>query len=69
LNEVKLVLNRLGTLEVNCGGRKVALEYTTGWVDYQPGDLPGDLLKRAAQLLRLYDAAAKESFASTARPH
>ena len=69
LNEVKLVLNRLGALEVNCGGRKVALEYTTGWVDYQPGDLPGDLLKRAAQLLHLYDAAAKESFASTARPH
>ncbi len=69
LNEVKLVLNRLGSLEVNCGGRKVRLPYTTGWVDYQPGDLPGDLLKRATELLQLYDTAAKESFASTLRPH
>jgi diguanylate cyclase (GGDEF)-like protein len=69
LGEVKLVLNRIGAVEVNCSGRKVSLTYTTGWVDYQAGDLPGDLLKRAAQLLRLYDSAAKESFAATLYPH
>ena len=69
LGEVKLVLNRIGTVEVSSSGRKIVLEYTTGWVDYQAGDLPGDLLKRAAQLLHLYDSAAKESFASTLRPH
>jgi GGDEF domain-containing protein len=69
LNEVKLVLNRLGALEVNCGGRTVVLPYTTGWVDYQPGDLPGDLLKRATELLHLYDTAAKHSVATTLRPH
>jgi hypothetical protein len=38
-------------------------------VDYQPGDLPADLLKRAAQLLHLYDNAAKESLSSTLAPH
>jgi diguanylate cyclase (GGDEF)-like protein len=65
LGEVKLVLNRLGSLEVNCSGRNIVLTYTTGWVDYQPGDLPADLLKRAAQLLRLYDNAAKDSSAAT----
>ena len=69
LGEVKLVLNRIGTVEVNCSGRKVSLTYTTGWVDYQAGDLPGDLLKRASQLLHLYDSAAKESFAATLYPH
>jgi diguanylate cyclase (GGDEF)-like protein len=69
LGEVKLVLNRLGSLEMNCAGRKVTLAYTTGWVDYQPGDLPGDLLKRAAQLLHLYDDAAKQSFSTTLAPH
>jgi diguanylate cyclase (GGDEF)-like protein len=69
LGEVKLVLNRLGTLEMNCAGRKVTLAYTTGWVDYQPGDLPGDLLKRAVQLLHLYDDAAKQSFSTTLAPH
>jgi diguanylate cyclase (GGDEF)-like protein len=69
LGEVKLVLNRIGAIEVNCSGRKVSLSYTTGWVDYQAGDLPGDLLKRASQLLHLYDSAAKESFAATLYPH
>lgn len=69
LGEVKLVLNRIGAVEVNVSGRRVVLEYTTGWVDYQAGDLPGDLLKRASQLLHLYDSAAKESFAATLHPH
>ena len=69
LNEVKVVLNRLGPLEMNCAGRQLTLAYTTGWVDYQPGDLPADLLKRAAQLLHLYDDAAKHSFSTTLAPH
>jgi diguanylate cyclase (GGDEF)-like protein len=69
LSEVKLVLNRLGSLEMNCAGRKISLDYTTGWVDYQAGDLPADLLKRAAQILHLYENAAKESYSSTRLPH
>jgi len=69
LGEVKTVLNRLGALEVVCSGHRVNLAYTTGFVDYQPGDLPGDLLKRAAQLLHLYENAAKESFSATLTPH
>jgi diguanylate cyclase (GGDEF)-like protein len=69
LGEVKAVLNRLGALEMVCSGRKMNLVYTTGWVDYQPGDLPSDLLKRAAQLLHLYENAAKESLSSTLAPH
>jgi diguanylate cyclase (GGDEF)-like protein len=69
LGEVKLVLNRLGALDMNCGGRRVSLEYSTGWVDYQPGDLPGDLVKRATQMLHLYENAAKESYSSTRAPH
>jgi len=69
LVEVQRVLNRLGALEMVCSGRKINLAYTTGWVDYQPGDLPADLLNRAAQLLHLYENAAKESFSSTLAPH
>jgi diguanylate cyclase (GGDEF)-like protein len=69
LGEVKTVLNRLGTLEMVCAGREVILVYTTGWVEYQPGDLPSDLLKRATQLLHLYENAAKESFSTTLAPH
>lgn len=69
LGEVKIVLNRLGSLEMVCSGRKVDITYTTGWVDYQPGDLPSDLLKRATQLLNLYENAAKDSLPSTLAPH
>jgi diguanylate cyclase (GGDEF)-like protein len=69
LGEVKTVLNRLGSLEMVCSGRKVDLAYTTGWVDYQPGDLPSDLLKRATQLLHLYENAVKDSSAPTLAPH
>ncbi len=69
LGEVKTVLNRLGAIEVVCSGHRVNLAYTTGFVDYQPGDLPGDLLKRAAQLLHLYENAAKESYSATLTPH
>jgi diguanylate cyclase (GGDEF)-like protein len=69
LGEVKLVLNRLGSLEMTCSGRQMSLTCTTGWVDYQPGDMPSDLLKRAAQILHLYETAAKDSFSTTLAPH
>jgi diguanylate cyclase (GGDEF)-like protein len=69
VNEVKQVLNRLGSVDVSCSGQKVPLNFTTGWVDYQPGDLPADLLKRAAELLHLYDTAAHDSFSTTLAPH
>jgi diguanylate cyclase (GGDEF)-like protein len=69
VNEVKQVLNRLGAVEVSSSGQKIPLNFTTGWVDYQPGDLPADLLKRAAELLHLYDTAALDSFSTTLAPH
>ncbi len=69
VNEVKQVLNRLGIIEVNASGEKIPLSYTTGWVDYQPGELPANLLKRAADLLHLYDTAAQDSHATTLSPH
>jgi len=61
LGEVKLFLARIGPLEITSAGEKVALPYSTGWVDYQPGDLPSDLLKRASQILHLYENASLDS--------
>jgi diguanylate cyclase (GGDEF)-like protein len=69
VNEVKQVLNRLGAVEVSASGERIPLNFTTGWVDYQAGDLPADLLKRAADLLHLYDTAAHDSFSTTVAPH
>jgi len=61
LGEVRLFLDRIGPLEITSAGEKVALPYSTGWVDYQPGDLPSDLLKRASQILHLYENASLDS--------
>ena len=61
LGEVKLILNRVGPLEIVSAGEKVPIPYATGWVDYQPGELPSDLLKRATQILHLYENASKDS--------
>ncbi|HXN52043.1 MAG TPA: GGDEF domain-containing protein [Candidatus Acidoferrum sp.] len=61
LGEVKLILNRIGPLEIVSAGEKIPIPYATGWVDYQPGELPLDLLKRAAQILHLYENASKDS--------
>ena len=59
LSEVGAVLKRVGSLEMLCSGRKVNLAYSTGTVDYRPGDLPSDLLKRATEVLHLYENASK----------
>jgi diguanylate cyclase (GGDEF)-like protein len=59
--EVKLILNRVGPLEIVSAGEKIAVPYSTGWVDYQPGEPPSDLLKRATQILHLYENASKDS--------
>jgi diguanylate cyclase (GGDEF)-like protein len=64
LGEVSRVLNRIGTVEVAAAGKRFSLTYTTGWVDYQPGDLPSDLLKRATNLLHLYNSAADRPYSS-----
>jgi diguanylate cyclase (GGDEF)-like protein len=65
VGEVSQVLKRMGSMDLECAGRKISLAYSTGWVDYQPGDMPSDLLKRASQLLHLYGDAAKDSYAAT----
>jgi len=65
VGEVTQVLNRMGHMELECAGKKISLAYTTGWVDYQPGDMPSDLLKRASQLLHLYGDATKETYTAT----
>lgn len=65
VGEVSHVLSRMGSMDLECAGKKISLAYTTGWVDYQPGDMPSDLLKRASQLLHLYGDAAKDNYAAT----
>jgi diguanylate cyclase (GGDEF)-like protein len=65
LGEVKLILNRIGPLEIVSAGEREPIPYSTGWVDYQGGELPSDLLKRATQILHLYENASKDSASPT----
>jgi diguanylate cyclase (GGDEF)-like protein len=60
LGEVKVILNRIGPLDIVSAGEKNTIPYATGWVDYQAGELPSDLLKRATQILHLYENASKD---------
>jgi diguanylate cyclase (GGDEF)-like protein len=67
LGEVKHILNRIGPLEIVSAGEKIPVPYATGWVDYQGGELPSDLLKRATQILHLYENASKDSLSAVSR--
>lgn len=60
LKEARVVLERLGTVEIKAAGQKISLPYTSGWVDYQPGDMPSDLLRRATDILHLYKSVASD---------
>ncbi len=61
LRDAKIVSDRLGTLEMKCSGQDIALTYSVGWIDYKPGEVPSDLLKRAGDILHLYKKASKET--------
>jgi diguanylate cyclase (GGDEF)-like protein len=61
LSEAKIVSDRLGSVEMKCAGENVALSYSVGWIDYKPGEVPTDLLRRADDVLRLYKTATIEN--------
>jgi diguanylate cyclase (GGDEF)-like protein len=61
LAAAKLWSDRLGPLEMKCGGQDITLTYSAGWIDYQPGESPAALLERARRVLQLYKAVSKDS--------
>jgi len=70
LGEVKAVLNRLGALEMVCSGRKMNLvlhDRVGGLSTWRPAR--GFAQSAPAQLLHLYENAAKKSLSSTLAPH
>jgi diguanylate cyclase (GGDEF)-like protein len=69
LREARIVSDRLGVLAVKCSGQDIALTYSIGWIDYKPGDVPSDLIKRAENVLQLYKQANGDSFSTTLVVH
>jgi diguanylate cyclase (GGDEF)-like protein len=61
VSEAKIVSERLDTSELECAGREFSLTYSVEWIDYKPGEVPSDLLKRATDVLKLYHEASKHA--------
>ncbi len=59
--DAKTVSDRLGTLEIKLSGDDIALSYSIGCIDYKPGEIPSELIKRAENVLQLYRKANQEN--------
>ncbi len=51
LEQLQLVLVRLGSLEVNWHGQKIPVTFSAGWKQYEMGERPEELLARADEAL------------------
>lgn len=59
----RILLNRLGAVDVTVNGRKQTMQLSTGWAGFQPGDTPAAILERADQALYENKRASKAAAA------
>jgi diguanylate cyclase (GGDEF)-like protein len=50
-NQVGVFLERLRNMEVECGGQKISVRFSAGWVGYQQGETTEQFLERADRTL------------------
>lgn len=60
LNDAKRVVDRLGEFEMKLSDGDINVTSSVGWIDYKPGEVPSDLIRRGEQLLQLYGQANGE---------
>src|SRR6266436_3878376 len=60
LEQLQLVLGRLGSLEVDWQGQKIPVSFSAGWKEYEMGDRPEQMLARADELLYTRKRAGKK---------
>jgi len=63
LEQLKLVLDRLNSFELDWQGKKIPVTFSAGWRDYQKGDRPEEMLARADEALYEGKRASKKSVA------
>jgi diguanylate cyclase (GGDEF)-like protein len=60
LGQLKLVLERLRSFELEWQGQKIPVTFSAGWKDYEMGDRPEEMLARADQALYASKRATKK---------
>lgn len=61
LQQLELVLGRLGSLEVDWQGKKIPITFSAGWKQYELGERPEEMLARADEVLYDRKRAAKKA--------
>lgn len=64
LEQLQLVLGRLGSLEVDWHGHMIPVTFSMGWKQYQLGDRPEEMLARADEDLYVRKRASKSTGAA-----
>jgi diguanylate cyclase (GGDEF)-like protein len=61
LEQLQLVLVRLGSLEVNWHGQKIPVTFSAGWKEYEMGERPEELVARADEALYANKRASRKT--------
>jgi diguanylate cyclase (GGDEF)-like protein len=64
VQQLELVLGRLGSLEVDWHGQKIPVTFSAGWKQYEMGERPEEMLERADQALYDRKRASKKAEAA-----
>lgn len=60
MEQLEIVVGRLGVLEVDWQGQKIPVTFSAGWNQYQPGERPDEMLARADEILYTRKRASKK---------
>src|SRR6195256_4327966 len=65
LEQLNIVLDRLGSFSIDWQGQKVPVTFSAGWKDYEMGDRPEEMLARADEALYTSKRATKKPKSAT----